>query len=176
MLCLCLDCLLGCPLSSEPFPSRILPSLYRFGWNPVIAFLCFKSFSQHQKQLVSVFWSMTVDQWDSCRIIFWPGGSCENLSCFIGTLCWLLKKNAQIMQTEPEVRATGTQIPVLFFFVWGSYDPVLSLYRIRSLHKKHYCFLLTSKMKFNICPNKACLGLSSAYLSSLWNWFQDDWM
>lgn len=115
MLCLCLDCLLGCPLSSEPFPSRILPSLYRFGWNPVIAFLCSKSFSQHQKQLVSVFWSMTVDQWDSCRIIFWPGGSCENLSCFIGTLCWLLKKNAQIMQTEPEVRATGTQIPVLFF-------------------------------------------------------------
>ena len=65
---------------------------------------------------------MTIDWWDSCRIIFWPGGSCENLSCFIGTFWWLLKKNAQIMQTEPEVRATGRQIPVLFF-VWGSYDP-----------------------------------------------------
>ena len=167
MLCLYL---LECPLSSGPFPSRILPSLYRFGWNPVLAFLCFQSFSQHQTQLVSLLWSMTVDQWDSCRVTFWLGGSCENLSCSIGTSCWLLKKHAQIMQTELQVRATGRQIPVLLF-VLGSSDPILSLCRIKSLHKKPYCFLLVSKMKFNIYPNKTSLGLSSACLSSVWNWF-----
>lgn len=39
--------------------------------------------------------------------------SCENISPFIGGFCWLLKKNAQIMPTQPQVRATEGQIPAL---------------------------------------------------------------
>lgn len=106
---------------------------------------------------------MTAAQWDSCSVTYQPAGSSENVFCFIGTFCRILR-NVQIMQTQPWVTATERQIRaspsvlVLWCFLW--------FWRIKSLLKKRYCFLLVSTI--NVTTSA---GLSLPCLCSLWNWF-----
>lgn len=79
---------------------------------------------------------MTPGQWDSIWVTLWPAGSSENLSCFTGISPWLLKKNAQIMQPQPQVRAIGRQTPALSS-VLGFCDLLLSFWKIKCLFKMH---------------------------------------